>query len=240
MRPSQRQADEMRPVSFIRHFTDYAEGSVLASFGNTKVLCNVSIAEGVPRFLRDSKQGWLTAEYGLLPRSTHTRVDREATRGKQNGRTVEIQRLIGRALRAMVDLKLLNNFTVTVDCDVIQADGGTRTTAISGAAVALSDAVNKLLQQGVIKKNPLKELIAAVSVGVYQNQAILDLDYQEDSNADTDMNVVINASGGFVELQGTAEGRVFEQQELDAMLSLAKKGVADIISAQQKSLGLFL
>ncbi len=236
MRSNQRQASDLRPIAFLRHFTDYAEGSVLACFGQTKVLCNASVIEGVPRFLRDSKQGWLTAEYGLLPRSTHTRVDREAARGKQNGRTVEIQRLIGRSLRTMLDLNLLTNYTITIDCDVIQADGGTRTTAISGAAVALVDAINQLRKKGSIKKNPIRHLVAAVSVGMHNDAAVLDLDYAEDSQAQTDMNIVMTESGSFVEIQGTAEGKTFTQDQLNEMMNLAKKGITEIIIEQKKAL----
>lgn len=236
MRSNQRKPDELRTIHFTRQYTNYAEGSVLACFGNTKVLCNASVVAGVPRFLRDSKQGWLTAEYALLPRSTHTRVDREAARGKQSGRTVEIQRLIGRALRNVVDLKLLDRFTLAIDCDVIQADGGTRTTAISGAAVALADAIKHMRNRGMIKGNPFKELVAAVSVGIHNDQVVLDLDYAEDSAAETDMNVVMTQSGAFVEVQGTAEGRAFTESELQTMLATAKKGIENIIALQQKVL----
>jgi len=236
MRPSKRAVNEMRPISFIREFTCHAEGSVLACFGNTKVLCNASIVEGVPRFLRDSKQGWLTAEYGMLPRSTHTRMDREAARGKQGGRTVEIQRLIGRSLRAAIDLKRLGQYTINLDCDVIQADGGTRTTAISGACVAMVDALRHLQRKGTLKTDPLKHMVAAVSVGIYKGSPVLDLDYIEDSNAHTDMNVVMTDDDSFVEVQGTAEGAAFKRQELNELLDLAADGVRQILAAQQEAL----
>jgi ribonuclease PH len=236
MRPSKRAVNEMRPISFIREFTCHAEGSVLACFGNTKVLCNASIVEGVPRFLRDSKQGWLTAEYGMLPRSTHTRMDREAARGKQGGRTVEIQRLIGRSLRAAIDLKRLGQYTINLDCDVIQADGGTRTTAISGACVAMVDALRHLQRKGTLKTDPLKHMVAAVSVGIYKGSPALDLDYIEDSNAHTDMNVVMTDDDSFVEVQGTAEGAAFKRQELNELLDLAADGVRQILAAQQEAL----
>ncbi|MCH9770288.1 MAG: ribonuclease PH, partial [Gammaproteobacteria bacterium] len=214
MRPSQRATDQLRSVSFERQYTCHAEGSVLTCFGNTKVLCNASVIDGVPKFLRDAKQGWLTAEYGMLPRATTERNNREATRGKQTGRSMEIQRLIGRSLRAAIDLKALGNYTITVDCDVIQADGGTRTAAISGACVALADAIAFMQQRGLIKTNPLKHFIGAVSVGIYQGQAVLDLDYAEDANAETDMNVVMTDNNAFIEIQGTAEGDAFHEQQL--------------------------
>jgi len=236
MRPSKRQANELRPVTFTRHYTDYAEGSVLTCFGNTKVLCNASAVEGVPRFLRDTNQGWLTAEYGMLPRSTHTRMDREAVRGKQNNRTVEIQRLIGRSLRAAIDLKLLGPYTIHIDCDVIQADGGTRTAAISGACIAVIDALRHLQRKKLLKTDPLKHLVGAVSVGIYKGKPILDLDYQEDSNAHTDMNVVMTDSDSFVEIQGTAEGEAFHQKELDALIDLAKTGIQEITAKQKEAL----
>jgi len=238
MRPSQRKPDQMRPISFVRNFTQYAEGSVLTAFGNTKVLCNASIAEGVPRFLRDSNQGWITAEYGMLPRATHDRVEREAVRGKQSGRTSEIQRLIGRSLRAIVDLKKLGAFTITVDCDVIQADGGTRTAAISGACVAVIDAIHHLQRKKVITSDPLKHLVAGVSVGIYNGIPVLDLDYAEDSSAHTDMNIVMTDAGSFIEIQGTAEGATFQEHELSALIELAKKGIQQIVNEQKKVLGI--
>lgn len=236
MRPSKRAADALRPIAFTRHYTDYAEGSVLVCFGNTKILCNASIVDGVPRFLRDADQGWLTAEYGMLPRSTHERMNREAARGKQAGRTVEIQRLIGRSLRAAIDLKLLGPYTITIDCDVIQADGGTRTAAISGSCVAMIDALRTLQRKGRLKTDPLKHFVAAVSVGIYNGTPILDLDYAEDSKAETDMNVVMTDADAFIEIQGTAEGNAFQQQELHALIDLAKQGLQTIISEQKKTL----
>lgn len=236
MRPSKRQADQLRPINFDREFTCHAEGSVLTCFGNTKVLCTASVTEGVPRFLKDSGQGWLTAEYGMLPRSTNSRMDREAAHGKQSGRTVEIQRLIGRSLRAAVDLTLLGNYTIKVDCDVIQADGGTRTAAISGSCVALVDALRYMQRNKLIKTDPLKQMIAAVSVGIYQGSAVLDLDYSEDSNAHTDMNVVMTDQNSFIEVQGTAEGEPFHEGELNALLALAKQGIREIHKLQQQAL----
>jgi ribonuclease PH len=237
-RAHNRKADELRPISFTRHFTKHAEGSVLVCYGETKVICNASIMEGVPKFLRDSHQGWLTAEYGMLPRSTHERMDREAARGKQGGRTVEIQRLIGRALRAAVDLKKLGQFTIAVDCDVIQADGGTRTAAISGACVAVIDAIHHLQYKNIIKTDPLKHLVAGVSVGIYNGAPILDLDYSEDSKAHTDMNVVMTDAGAFIELQGTAEGEAFHEHELNELIRLAKHGIAHIMEKQREALGI--
>lgn len=238
MRPSQRAYDQLRDISFTRHFTRYAEGSVLVCFGETKVLCTATVTDGVPPFLRDAnpKQGWLTAEYGMLPRSTHDRVDREAARGKQGGRTVEIQRLIGRSLRAAVDLKQLGPHTITIDCDVIQADGGTRTAAISGGCIALVDAIRHLQFQGKIKTDPLKHLVSAVSVGIFNGQPILDLDYAEDSKAHTDMNIVMIDARSFVEIQGTAENASFEEHEFQQLLALAKKGISEIHTLQQKVL----
>ncbi|TWR13583.1 ribonuclease PH, partial [Xanthomonas vasicola] len=215
-RPSGRTADQLRPVRIERAFTRHAEGSVLVSFGDTRVLCTASVENRVPNFLRGKGEGWVTAEYGMLPRSTHTRSDREAARGKQGGRTLEIQRLIGRALRACVDRNALGERTITLDCDVLQADGGTRTAAITGAYVALADAVNLLLKRGDIKKHPLIGAVAAVSMGIYRGEPVLDLDYPEDSDCDTDMNVVMNDGGGFIELQGTAEGHAFRRDELNA------------------------
>ncbi|PIZ03564.1 MAG: ribonuclease PH [Gammaproteobacteria bacterium CG_4_10_14_0_8_um_filter_38_16] len=236
MRPSRRTADTLRSISFTRQYTKHAEGSVLTQFGETIVLCNVSITDNVPRFLKDSKQGWLTAEYGMLPRATHSRVDREAARGKQGGRTIEIQRLIGRSLRAALDLNKIPGFTITIDCDVIQADGGTRTAAISGACVALIDALRFMQERKIILNDPLKHFVAAVSVGIFNGTPVLDLDYAEDSKAQTDMNVVMTDSGSFVEVQGTAENGAFQETELQSLLSLAKKGIADIIAKQKEAL----
>ncbi len=235
-RPSGRQADQLRTVTLERGFTRHAEGSVLVSFGNTRVLCTASVENRVPAFLRGKGEGWVTAEYGMLPRSTHTRSDREAARGKQGGRTLEIQRLIGRTLRACIDRNALGERTITLDCDVLQADGGTRTAAITGAYVALVDAVNVLLKRGEIKRNPVFGAVAAVSVGIYQGVPVLDLDYAEDSDCDTDMNVVMNDGGGFIELQGTAEGHAFRRDELDALLALAEQGIGDLFAAQQAAL----
>ncbi len=237
MRPSERAPDEMRAIKFTRNFTKHAEGSVLVEFGHTRVLCTATVEEKVPRFLKGKGQGWVTAEYGMLPRSTNTRMGREAARGKQGGRTMEIQRLIGRSLRAAVDLELLGERSVTLDCDVIQADGGTRTASITGACVALSDAINGLIQQGVLKQNPILNLVASISVGIYQGVPVLDLDYAEDSNAETDMNVVMDESGEFIEIQGTAEGKTFSMDEMLAMTELARNGIADIIRAQKLALG---
>ncbi|HBN53714.1 MAG TPA: ribonuclease PH [Stenotrophomonas sp.] len=235
-RPSGRQADQLRTVTLERGFTRHAEGSVLVSFGHTRVLCTASVENRVPAFLRGKGEGWVTAEYGMLPRSTHTRSDREAARGKQGGRTLEIQRLIGRTLRACIDRNALGERTITLDCDVLQADGGTRTAAITGAYVALVDAVNTLLKRGEIKRNPVFGAVAAVSVGVYKGVPVLDLDYAEDSDCDTDMNVVMNDGGGFIELQGTAEGHAFRRDELDALLALAEKGIGELFAAQQAAL----
>lgn len=232
-RSSGRDFDQLRPVKFTRAFTRHAEGSVLVEFGDTKVICTASTEPGVPRFLQGKGQGWITAEYGMLPRSTNSRMAREAARGKQSGRTQEIQRLIGRSLRAAVDLTKLGENTITIDCDVIQADGGTRTAAISGSCVAMIDAFSYLQAQDKIQENPLRNMIASVSVGMYRGEAVLDLDYAEDSQADTDMNVVMNNDGGFVEIQGTAEGAAFQDFEFTAMLDLAKKGIAEIFKAQQ-------
>ena len=228
--------DVLRPVSLQRRYTCHAEGSVLASFGRTQVLCTASVEEKVPPHKRGSGQGWVTAEYGMLPRATHTRGDREAARGKQSGRTQEIQRLIGRSLRSVFDLSELGERSILIDCDVLQADGGTRTAAITGAFVAAHDAVSWLLGQGLIERSPIRDFVAAVSVGVVQGRPLLDLDYEEDSGCDTDMNVVMTASGGFVEVQGTAEGHPFARSEMDAMLALAAKGVAELIEAQRRAL----
>ena len=237
MRPSGRTPDQMRPVNFHRDFTKHAEGSVLVSFGDTQVICTASIDNRQPRWMREDNRGWITAEYGMLPRSTHDRMGREAARGKQGGRTMEIQRLIGRALRAAVDLEKLGPRTITLDCDVIQADGGTRTASISGAFVALRDAIDKLLANGALEEDPIKQNVASVSVGIYQGVPVLDLDYAEDSSAETDMNVVMDAAGRFIEIQGTAEGAPFTDQEMQAMLDLAHKGIREIIDQQNSVTG---
>ena len=237
-RPSGRRPDELRPVVITRRFTRHAEGSVLIEFGETRVICTASVEEKVPLFLRGRNQGWLTAEYGMLPRSTHTRTDREAARGKQSGRTQEIQRLIGRALRAVVDLAGLGERTIHIDCDVIQADGGTRTASITGAFVAVHDAVSHMLAAGTIRTSPILEPVAAVSVGISDGVPLLDLDYREDSTCDTDMNVVMTASGGLVEVQGTAEGTPFTRDQLDGMVDLAAFGIGELVAAQQRALGL--
>jgi len=237
-RPSGRRPDELRKISITRRYTRHAEGSVLIEFGDTKVLCTASIEEGVPGFLRGKGQGWLTAEYGMLPRSTHTRMAREAAKGKRSGRTQEIQRLIGRALRAVTDLGALGERTLQIDCDVLQADGGTRTAAITGACVAVHDAFSMLLADKLIATQPLRELVAAVSVGMFGGVPVLDLDYPEDSDCDTDMNIVMTAGGGFVEVQGTAEGTPFSRGELDALLGLAERGIAQLVAAQRVALGL--
>ena len=237
MRPSKRANDQLREISFTRNFTRHAEGSVLVAFGETKVICNASIEDRVPPFLKGKGAGWVTAEYSMLPRATNTRSRREVTAGKQSGRSMEIQRLIGRSLRAIIDLDALGEKTITIDCDVIQADGGTRTASITGAYVALSDAINTLLKNKGIKKNPLHGQVAAISVGIYNGEPVLDLDYAEDSNAETDMNIVMNEAGGFIEVQGTAEGHAFREEELQAMLALARKGISEIVQAQQDALG---
>ena len=235
-RPSGRKPDQLRAVRITRHYTRHAEGSVLVEFGDTKVICTASVTAGVPRFMKGEGRGWITAEYGMLPRSTGSRMDREAARGKQGGRTVEIQRLIGRSLRAAVDTKKLGENTIVIDCDVIQADGGTRTASITGACVALADAIAFMQQKKMIVDNPITRMIASVSVGVYQGEAVLDLDYPEDSSAETDMNVVMGADGGFVEIQGTAEGAPFSETQFQAMLALAKKGIAELLAAQKAAL----
>ena len=236
MRPSGRTPDQLRKISLTRQFTKHAEGSVLVEFGDTKVICTASIEDGVPKFLKGSGQGWITAEYGMLPRSTGTRMRREAASGRQGGRTMEIQRLIGRSLRSVLDMDALGERTITIDCDVIQADGGTRTASITGGYVALAEAIAHLKKQGVIKRDPLRHYIASVSVGIYRGVPILDLDYAEDSNAETDMNVVMNDGGAFVEVQGTAEGHAFHRHELDAMLDLAATGVKQLIAYQRQAL----
>ena len=236
MRPSGRTANQIRPVTITRHFTCHAEGSVLVEFGNTKVICNATVEEGVPRFMKGKGEGWITAEYSMLPRATHSRSGREAARGKQGGRTLEIQRLIARSLRAAVDLKLLGENTITLDCDVIQADGGTRTASITGACVALVDALTHMRSKGILKANPLKHMIAALSVGVYKGNAIADLEYLEDSDAETDMNVVMTETGKLIEFQGTAEGEPFSFEEMSEMLDLAKHGLRELFDIQKTAL----
>ena len=236
MRPSQRQPDQLRTVKITRNFTRHAEGSVLIEMGDTRVLCTASVEESLPPFLRGKGQGWVTAEYGMLPRSTHTRSAREAAKGKQTGRTQEIQRLIGRSLRAVTDLKALGERQITLDCDVLQADGGTRCASITGAWVALYEACEKLVQAGKLPANPVRDHVAAVSVGVYQGTPVLDLDYPEDSDCDTDMNVVMTGAGHYVEVQGTAEGVAFSRTQMDELLVLAEKGIAELIALQQQAL----
>jgi len=243
MRPSKRQNSQLRDIKIERNYTKHAEGSVLVCFGDTKVLCNASLVEGVPRFLKGKGQAWLTAEYGMLPRATGDRTMREAANGKQGGRTLEIQRLIGRALRSAVNLSFLPEYTITLDCDVIQADGGTRTASITGACVALADCLGKLKQRNLIKPtlkipHPLTHLVASVSVGIYKGQPVLDLDYAEDSNADTDMNIVMNEHGGIIEIQGTAEKAAFTDTELHSMLALGKAGIQELITLQKQALGI--
>ena len=236
MRPSERTPNQIRPVTFTRNYTLHAEGSVLVEFGNTKVLCTATVESGVPRFMKGQGKGGITAEYGMLPRSTHTRNGREAARGKQSGRTMEIQRLIARSLRAAVDLKALGENTITIDCDVIQADGGTRTASITGACIALVDALNWMVKQGKLKKSPLKQMIAAVSVGIYKGTPVCDLDYAEDSNAETDMNVVMTETGKLIEVQGTAEEAPFSFDEMQEMLKLAKQGIDELFDLQKSAL----
>ena len=238
MRPSKRSPDQLRQIKITRHYIKHAEGAVLVECGDTQVICTASIEEKIPPFLKGKNQGWLTAEYGMLPRSTGSRMKREAASGKQSGRTQEIQRLIGRSLRAIVDLNLLGERTIQIDCDVIQADGGTRTASITGAFVAVHDAVNSLLQKQLLQTSPIRDFVAAVSVGVYQGVPVLDLDYQEDSACDTDMNVVMTGSGGFVEIQGTAEGAPFTRAQMDAMMDLAQSGIRELIFAQKTVLGI--
>ncbi len=236
VRTQARAADALRPITITRHFTRHAEGSVLICFGDTQVLCTASVEEKVPPHKRGSGEGWVTAEYGMLPRATHTRSDREAARGKQSGRTQEIQRLIGRSLRCVFDLKALGERTISLDCDVLQADGGTRTAAITGAYVAAFDAVTWLMAQGKLKKSPMRDAVAAVSVGIVQGTPLLDLEYVEDAGCDTDMNVVMTGSGGFVEVQGTAEGAAFSRDEMGLLLGLADKGIRDLVQAQKRAL----
>lgn len=236
MRPSNRAFNELRTIKITRNYAKHAEGSALIEFGDTRVLCTASIINSVPKFLKGSNQGWLTAEYGMLPRSTHTRTDREAARGKQGGRTLEIQRLIGRSLRSVVNLKIIGENTITIDCDVLQADGGTRTAAITGSCIALVDALNYLQQKLNLKENPLKQLVAAVSVGLYKGSLVLDLDYAEDCSVDTDMNIIMTEDENFVEIQGTAEHGTFNQHELNALLDLAKIGFKQIFAKQKEAL----
>ena len=236
MRPSGRQAAQLRELRFIPDYTAHAEGSVMAEFGATRVLCTASVEDRVPAWMRNTGRGWVTAEYGMLPRSTHTRSGREAARGKQGGRTLEIQRLIGRSLRAVTDLEALGERSVTLDCDVIQADGGTRTASITGAFIALAIAMHRLQEQGAIRHNPLHGQVAAVSVGIYRGEPVLDLDYAEDSEAETDMNIVMNDAGRFIEVQGTAEGHAFTDDEFSAMIALARAGIAEIIEAQNEAI----
>ncbi len=237
MRPSGRSPEQLRDIKFTRNYTKHAEGSVLVEFGDTKVLCTATVEDRIPRWLKGQGRGWVTAEYGMLPRSTGSRMGREAARGKQGGRTMEIQRLIARSLRAVVNLEALGERNITVDCDVIQADGGTRTASITGGFVALADAMQWLVDQRKVKKNPIIGQVASVSVGIFEGTPVLDLDYDEDSNAETDMNVVMNDAGAFIEVQGTAEGHAFRQDELDAMLGLAKSGIAELIEHQREVLG---
>lgn len=238
IRPSKRSPDQLRDIRITRHFTKHAEGSVLVEFGDTRVICTATVEESVPRFLKGQGTGWVTAEYGMLPRSTGTRMDREAVRGKQGGRTLEISRLIGRALRAAMDMKKLGEHTIKIDCDVIQADGGTRTASITGACVALHDAIGVLISSGRVKENPMKQLIASVSVGVYKGVPVLDLDYAEDSRAETDMNVVMTEKLRFIELQGTGEDGDFDSEQLQAMIALAQKGIAELLDKQREALGI--
>jgi len=236
MRPSQRQPDQLRAVKITRNFTRHAEGSVLIEMGDTRVLCTASVEENVPPFLRGKGQGWVTAEYGMLPRSTHTRSAREAAKGKQTGRTQEIQRLIGRSLRAVTDLKALGERQITLDCDVLQADGGTRCASITGAWIALFEACDKLVQAGKLPANPVKDHVAAISVGIFEGSPVLDLDYPEDSNCDTDMNVIMTGQGGIVEVQGTAEGEPFSREQMNALMDLATMGIRQLVAAQESAL----
>lgn len=238
IRPSQRHPDQLRDIRITRHYTKHAEGSVLVEFGDTKVICTASVEDSVPRFLKGSGTGWVTAEYGMLPRSTGSRMDREAVSGRQGGRTLEISRLIGRSLRAAMDMKLLGEHTIKIDCDVIQADGGTRTASITGGCVALHDAIGTLLKSGKLKANPMKQLIASVSVGIFKGVPVLDLDYAEDSNAETDMNIVMTERLRFIELQGTGEENDFDNTELQAMIFLAQKGISELLQKQRDALGI--
>lgn len=233
-----RSANKLRPISFFRNATKHAEGSVIVEFGDTRVLCNATVSNGVPRFIKGEGQGWITAEYGMLPRSTGERMNREASRGKQGGRTLEIQRLIGRSLRSSVDLNSMGEYTITIDCDVLQADGGTRTASITGAYVALSDAFSYMIKNKLINESPLKEMIAAVSVGIIENNSILDLNYIEDSNAETDMNIVMSSNGDFIEIQGTAEGKPFTRDQLSEMLALAEEGIKALFVKQKEALNI--
>ena len=233
-----RSANQLRPISFFRNATKHAEGSVIVEFGDTRVLCNATVSNGVPRFIKGEGQGWITAEYGMLPRSTGERMNREASRGKQGGRTLEIQRLIGRSLRSSVDLNSMGEYTITIDCDVLQADGGTRTAAITGGYVALSDAFSYMIKNKLINESPLKEMIAAVSVGIIENNSILDLNYIEDSNAETDMNIVMSSNGDFIEIQGTAEGKPFTRDQLSEMLALAEEGIKALFVKQKEALNI--
>ncbi|MCC5014180.1 MULTISPECIES: ribonuclease PH [Legionella] len=235
MRPSNREPNQLRAIKITRNFTSHAEGSVLVEFGETRVLCNASVIDGVPRFLKGKNQGWITAEYGMLPRATHSRTEREASKGKQGGRTLEIQRLIGRSLRACIDLKVLGESTITLDCDVIQADGGTRTAAITGACVAMKDALSWMVAREKLRKMPAFNYIAAVSVGIYRGQPVLDLDYAEDVLAETDMNIVMNEEGQFIEVQGTAEDKSFNRDQLNQMLALAENGIVQLIEIQKNA-----
>lgn len=235
MRPSHREANQLRPIKITRHYTNHAEGSVLVEFGDTRVLCTASVMDGVPRFLKGKNQGWITAEYGMLPRATHSRNEREASRGKQGGRTLEIQRLIGRSLRTCIDLKTLGETTITLDCDVIQADGGTRTASITGACIAMRDAVDWMVSREKLRKKPVFNHVAAVSVGIYRGQAVLDLDYAEDVLAETDMNIVMDEQGHFIEVQGTAEDKHFTRAQLNDMLALAEGGIAQLIELQKNT-----
>ncbi len=237
MRPSQRQATELRTIRITRNFTCHAEGSVLIEMGNTRVLCTASVEESVPPFLRGKGQGWVTAEYGMLPRSTHTRTSREAAKGKQTGRTQEIQRLIGRSLRAVIDLKALGERQITLDCDVLQADGGTRCASITGAWIALHDACAKLVAEGKLPANPLRDHVAALSVGIYQGEPVTDLDYPEDSDCDTDMNVIMTGSGGLVEIQGTAEGEPFTRAQMNTLVDMAEAGIRELVTKQKQAIG---
>ena len=235
MRPSKREPNQLRPIKITRNFTNHAEGSVLVEFGQTRVLCTASVMDGVPRFLKGKNEGWVTAEYGMLPRATHSRNDREASRGKQGGRTLEIQRLIGRSLRTCIDLKMLGENTITLDCDVLQADGGTRTAAITGACVAMKDALDWMVAREKLRKKPVFNFVGAVSVGIYRGQPVLDLDYAEDVLAETDMNVVMNEEGHFIEVQGTAEDGSFNRNQLNDMLALAETGISQLIELQKNA-----